>query len=67
MRVGLLLLTVTDVSTTCAVVIFRVKASCIMSQFGLKIRGGAPLDSPLRIVAAKLKKLKGTEFPTTKD
>ena len=26
---GLLLLTVTDVSTTCAVVIFRVKGSCI--------------------------------------
>ena len=28
-RVGLLLLTVTEVSTTCEVVIFRVKASCI--------------------------------------
>ena len=27
-----LLLTVTDVSTTCAVVIFRVKASCIASE-----------------------------------
>ena len=26
------LLTVTDVSTTCAVVIFRVKASCITSE-----------------------------------
>ena len=27
-----LLLTVTDVSTTCAVVIFRIKASCITSE-----------------------------------
>ena len=31
---GLLLLTVTDVSTTCAVVIFRVKVSCITSVDG---------------------------------
>ena len=31
-NVGLLLLTVTDVSTTCAVVIFRVKVSCITSD-----------------------------------
>ena len=31
----LLLLTVTDVSTTCAVVIFRVKVSCIMSVDGI--------------------------------
>ena len=30
-----LLLTVTDVSTTCAVVIFRVKVSCIMSVDGI--------------------------------
>ena len=32
---GLLLLTVTDVSTTCAVVIFRVKVSCITSVDGI--------------------------------
>ena len=31
---GLLLLTVTDVSTTCAVVTFRVKVSCIISVDG---------------------------------
>ena len=31
---GLLLLTVTDVSTTCAVDIFRVKVSCITSVDG---------------------------------
>ena len=31
-NVGLLLLTVTDVSTTYAVVIFRVKVSCITSD-----------------------------------
>ena len=34
-RIGLLSLTVTDVSTTCAVVIFRVKVSCIMSVDGI--------------------------------
>ena len=34
---GLLLLTVTDVSTTCAVVIFRVKVSCIRSVDGIII------------------------------
>ena len=33
--IGLLLLTVTEVSTTCAVVIFRVKVSCIMSVDGI--------------------------------
>ena len=33
--IGLLLLTVTDVSTTCAVVIVRVKVSCIMSVDGI--------------------------------
>ena len=33
--IGLLLLTVTDVSTTCAVVIFRVKVSCITSVDGI--------------------------------
>ena len=31
---GLLLMTVTDVSTTCGVVIFRVKVSCIPSILG---------------------------------
>ena len=31
----MLLLTVTNVSTTCAVVIFRVKVSCIMSVDGI--------------------------------
>ena len=36
-NVGLLLLTVTDVSTTCAVVIFRVKVSCITSVDGMVI------------------------------
>ena len=36
-RVNVLpLLTVTDVSTTCAVVIFRVKVSCIKSVDGIK-------------------------------
>ena len=34
-NVGLLLLTVTDVSTTCAVLIFRVKVSCITSVDGI--------------------------------
>ena len=34
---GLLLLTVTDVSTTCAVVIFRVKVSCITLDDGIKL------------------------------
>ena len=33
----LLLLTVTDVSTTCAVVIFRVEGSCITSVDGIKL------------------------------
>ena len=33
--IGLLLLTVTDVWTTCAVVIFRVKVSCITSVDGI--------------------------------
>ena len=37
-NVGLLLLTVTDVSTTCAVVIFRVKVSCITSVDGIILR-----------------------------
>ena len=32
-----LLLTVTYISTTCAVVIFRVKVSCIMSVDGIKL------------------------------
>ena len=32
-----LFLTVTDVSTTCVVVIFRVKVSCIMSVDGIKL------------------------------
>ena len=32
-----LFLTVTDVSTTCVVVIFRVKVSCIMSIDGIKL------------------------------
>ena len=32
--IGLLLLTVTDVSTTCAVVIFRVKVSCVTTVDG---------------------------------
>ena len=32
-----LLLTLTDVSTTCAVVIFRVKVSCITSVDGIKL------------------------------
>ena len=35
--IGLLLLTVTDVSTTCAVVIFRVKVSCITLADGIKL------------------------------
>ena len=35
--IGLLLLTVTDVSRTCAVVIFRVKVSCITSVDGIKL------------------------------
>ena len=34
--IGLLLLTVTDISTTCAVVIFRVKVSCITLADGIK-------------------------------
>ena len=33
---GLLLLTVTDVSTTCAVVIFRFKVSCITTVDGIR-------------------------------
>ena len=33
----LLLLTVTDVSTTHAVVIFRIKVSCILSVDGIKL------------------------------
>ena len=33
--IGLLSLTVTDISTTCAVVIFRVKVSCITSVDGI--------------------------------
>ena len=33
-RIGLLLLTVTDIRTTCAVVIFSVKVSCITSVDG---------------------------------
>ena len=33
--IGLLLLTVTDISTTCALVIFRVKVSCITSVDGI--------------------------------
>ena len=33
--IGLLLLAVTDVSTTCAVVIFGVKVSCITSVDGI--------------------------------
>jgi len=37
LNVGLLLLTVTDVSTTCAVVIFRVKVSCITSVDGIEL------------------------------
>ena len=32
---GLLLLTVTDLSTTCAVVTFKVKVSCITSVDGI--------------------------------
>ena len=32
---GLLSLTVTDISTACAVVIFRLKVSCIMSVDGI--------------------------------
>ena len=36
-NVFLLLLTVTDVSTTCAVVMFRVKVSCIMSVDGINL------------------------------
>ena len=36
--IGLLLLTVTGVSTTCAVVIFRVKVSCITSFDGIILR-----------------------------
>ena len=32
-----LLLTVTDLSTTCALVIFRVKVSCITSVNGIKV------------------------------
>ena len=39
-RKGLLLLTVTGVSTVCALVIFRVKASCITSVDGI----GRPFD-----------------------
>ena len=35
LNIGLLLLTVSDVSTTCAVVIFGVKVSCIMSVDGI--------------------------------
>ena len=35
-RIGLLL-TVTDVLTTCVVVIFRVKVSCITSVDGMKL------------------------------
>ena len=34
-RTSLLLLTVTDVSTTCAVVIFSIKVSCIRSVDGI--------------------------------
>ena len=34
-RTSLLLLTVTDVSTTCAVVIFSIKVSCITSVDGI--------------------------------
>ena len=34
---GLLLLAVTDISTTRAVVIFRVKVSCITSVDGIKL------------------------------
>ena len=34
---ALLLLTVTDILTTCAVVIFRVKVSCIMSVDDVKL------------------------------
>ena len=33
----LLLLTVADISTTCAVVIFRVKVSCITSVDGIEL------------------------------
>ena len=36
-EVGLLLLTVTEVSTTCAVIIFRVKVSCITPVVGIKL------------------------------
>ena len=39
---GLLLLTVTDVSTTCAVVIFRVKVSCITSVDGIRLNHSPP-------------------------
>ena len=35
--IGLLLLTVTDVSTTCVIVIFRVKVSCITLADGIKL------------------------------
>ena len=34
---GPLLLTVTDVSTTCAVVTLRIKVSCIASVDGIKL------------------------------
>ena len=34
---GLLLLTVTDISTTSALVIFRVRVNCIMSVDGIKL------------------------------
>ena len=47
-RTVTLLFIVTDVSTTCAVVIFRVKVSCITSGDGIKVWSAQSLSTTVR-------------------